>query len=109
MSKQKTTQPQGWEIKDRNYYLTGQSSPLTFTIPSKHTKKHPLLWFDEETGAQRELRYATNQSSVFVDEQIGESTMGHITFTDGVLSVKKEQQALQNLGTYGFRQTYIDA
>ncbi len=97
MSKQKTTQLQGWEIKDRNYYLTGQSSPLTFTIPSKHTKKHPLLWFDEETGAQRELRYATNQSSVFVDEQKGEATMGHITFTDGVLSVKKEQQALQKL------------
>ena len=97
MSKQKITQPEGWEIKDRNYYLTGQSSPLTFTIPSKHTRKHPLLWFDEGTGTQRELRYATNQSSVFVDEQKGEATMGHIMFTDGVLAVKKEQQALQKL------------
>jgi AMMECR1 domain-containing protein len=97
MSKQKITQPEGWEIKDRNYYLTGQSSPLTFTIPSKHTRKHPLLWFDEANGAQRELRYATNQASVFVDEQKGEATMGHIMFTDGVLAVKKEQQALQKL------------
>ena len=97
MSKQKITQPEGWEIKDRNYYLTGQSSPLTFTIPSKHTRKHPLLWFDEANGAQRELRYATNQASVFVDEQKGEATMGHIVFKDGVLAVKKEEQALQKL------------
>ena len=97
MSKQKLTQPEGWEIKDRNYYLTGQSSPLTFTIPSKHTRKHPLLWFDEEKGTQRELRYATNQASPFIDEQKGEATMGHIMFKDGVLSVKKEEQALQKL------------
>ena len=97
MSKQKISQPEGWEIKDRNYYLTGSVSPITFTIPSKHTRKHPLLWFDEGTGTQRELRYATNQSSVFVDEQKGEATMGHIMFTDGVLAVKKEQQALQKL------------
>ena len=97
MSKQKITQPKDWEIKNRNYYLTGGKSPLTFTIPSKHTKKHPLLWFDEETGAQRELRYATNQASVFVDEQIGEATMGHITFKDGVLNVPKEKQNLQKL------------
>ena len=97
MSKQKISQPEGWEIKDRNYYLTGSVSPITFTIPSKHTRKHPLLWFDEGTATQRELRYATNQSSVFVDEQKGEATMGHIMFTDGVLAVKKEQQALQKL------------
>jgi len=97
MSKQKLTQPEGWEIKDRNYYLTGNVSPLTFTIPSRHTRKHPLLWFDEGTGTQRELRYATNQSSVFVDEQKGESTMGHIVFKDGVLNVKKQEQALQKL------------
>ena len=99
MSKQKITQPKSWEIKDRNYYLTGGRSPLTFTIPSKHTKKHPLLWFDEETGSQRELRYATNQASVFVDEQMGEATMGHITFKDGVLNVPKEKQNLQKLSS----------
>ena len=97
MEKKKITQPEGWEIKDRNYYLTGNASPLTFTIPSRHTKKHPLLWFDEELGAQRELRYATNQSSVFVDEQKGEATMGHITFKDGILSVPKQQQNLQKM------------
>ena len=97
MKKQKISQPEGWEIKDRHYYLTGNKSPLTLTIPSKHTKKHALLWYDEEKGMQRELRYATNQSSVFVDEQLGEATMGHITFKDGVLTVKKNQQNLQKI------------
>jgi len=97
MAKQKTVQPDGWEIKDRNYFLKGGKSPLTLTIPGRHTRKHPLLWFDEELGAQRELKYATNQSSVFVDEQKGESTMGHITFKDGVMNVKKNLQNLQKL------------
>ena len=86
-----------WEIKDRHYFLTGNYKPLTLTIPSRHTRKHPLLWFDEELSSQRELRYATNQDSVFVDEQKGEATMGHITFHDGVMHVPKQQQNLQKM------------
>ena len=98
MSKKETQlKSNGWEIKDRTYFLRDSTSPLTLTIPGKHTKKHPLLWFDKETGTQKELRYATNQASVFVDEQKGEATMGHITFRDGTLTVPKEEQALQHL------------
>lgn len=97
MKKQEISQPKGWEIKDRHYFLSGSKSPLTLTIPSKHTKKHALLWYDQEQGMQRELRYATNQSSVFVDEQKGEATMGHITFRNGVLTVKKNKQNLQKI------------
>jgi hypothetical protein len=93
---QKTTKPT-WEIKDRIYYLKGNKSPLTLTIPSKHTRKHALLYFDPKLGTQREIRYATNQSSPLVDEQKGECTMGHITFKDGDLKVPKEQQNLQKL------------
>jgi len=92
----KTTKP-SWEIKDRNYYLKGNKSPLTFTIPSRHTVKHSLLYFDEELGSQRELRYATNQASPFVDEQKGQATMGHITFKNGTLHVPKAQQNLQKI------------
>ena len=92
----KPTKPT-WEIKDRVYYLTGKKSPLTLTIPGKHTRKHALLYFDEKTGKQREIRYATNQDSPLVDEQKGEVTMGHIRFYDGTLTVKKEQQNLQKL------------
>ena len=56
-----------------------------------------MLYFDEKKGSQRELRYATNQDSPFVDEQKGEATLGHIIFKEGVLMVPKEKQNLQKL------------
>ena len=86
-----------WEITDRVYYLKGNKNPLTLTIPGKHTRKHSLLYFDSKTGKQREIRYATNQDSPFVDEQKGEATLGHIIFKDGDLKVPKEKQNLQKL------------
>ena len=86
-----------WEIKDRIYYLSGTSTPLTLTIPGKHTRKHALLYFDEKTGKQKEIRYATNHDSPFKEEQEGEATMGHIMFRNGDLRVGKEQQNLQKL------------
>jgi hypothetical protein len=92
----KPTKP-SWEIKDRVYYLKGNKNPLTLTIPSRHTKKHSLLYFDKESGKQKEIRYATNQDSPFVDEQKGEATLGHIMFKDGDLKVPKEKQNLQKL------------
>ncbi len=92
----KPTKPE-WEIKDRIYYLKGNKTPLTLTIPSKHTRKHALLYFDAKLGVQREIRYATNQDSPLVHEQKGEATLGHITFKDGDLKVPKEKQNLQKL------------
>jgi len=86
-----------WEIKDRVYFLKNNKSPLTDTIPGRHTRKHALLYFDEKTGKSREIRYATNQDSPFVDEQKGEVTLGHIIFRDGDLKVPKEKQSLQKL------------
>ena len=97
MSKLKQTEPQNWEVKDRTYLLTGHHTPLTYTISSRHSRRFPLLWFDEETKEQRELRYATNQNSPFVDEQKGEATLGHIMFKNGTLTVSKEKQNLQKL------------
>ena len=93
----KPVKKNNWEEKDRVYILKNGHEPLTYTIPSKHTRRHPLLWFDEEKQKQRELRYATNMSSPFVDEQNGEVTLGHITFRDGTLSVPKENIILQKL------------
>ena len=86
-----------WEIKDRTYILKRGMSPLTYTIPARHTIKHSLLHFDKETGQQKEIRYATNQSSPFKKEQEGEATLGHIIFTNGSLFVPKEKQNLQKL------------
>ena len=92
----KPSKPQ-WEIKDRTYYIVGDKQPLITTIPAKHSEKRSLLWFDTEKGYQRELRYATNQPSPFVDEQQGSITLKHIIFRDGVLNVPAAQQNLQKL------------
>lgn len=97
MEKTKKNQAEAWEIRDRVYVLRNNKSPLTLTIPSKHTRKHSLLYFDPQSGKQRELRYATNQPTPFVDEQKGETTMGHIIFKDGTLVVPKNNQSLQKL------------
>ncbi len=86
-----------WEIKDRTYFLKGNKTPLTHTLNSKHTSKHSLLWFDEKTGEQHEIRYATNQTSPLKGEQKGEATLGHIIFKEGTLFVPKEKQNLQKL------------
>lgn len=85
-----------WEYKDRNYYLLGNKSPLTYTLPSKHTRRYPLVWFDKEVGYERELRYATNQNSVFVDDQKGQVTLNHVVFEMGHLMVPKEKRNLQD-------------
>ena len=86
-----------WEIKDRVYYLNGAKTPLTLTIPGRHTRKHPLLYFDPITSRQKEIRYATNHNSPFKEDQKGEATLGHIIFKDGDLKVPKEKQNLQKL------------
>ena len=85
-----------WDSKPRTYRLK-VGSPLTWTIQTKHTKKKPLLYFDEEKGYNREIRYATNQKSIFVDEQDGYSTLGHVIFEDGMLMVPRSQEPLQKL------------
>ena len=97
MSKTKQEIAPKWEIKDRTYFLRNGLSPLTYTLGTRHSRRYPLLHFDESTGEQRELRYATNQNSPFVDEQKGEVTLGHVIFEEGMLFVPKEKQNLQKL------------
>ena len=48
-AKVKQAETSTWEIKDRTYFLTGNKSPLTHTIPCRHSRRTPLLWFDPET------------------------------------------------------------
>ena len=93
----KEPQKPKWEIKDRLYILADGYSPLTFTLPCRHTSRYPLIWFDKTTGQQEEIRYATNQNSPLVSEQKGQATLGHIVFENGILSVPKEKQNLQKL------------
>ena len=83
--------------EDRLYVLKGNKKPLVYTVPSRHTQAKPLLYFDKELRKQRELRYATNQSSPLVDEQNGTVTLGKIAFRSGILRVPKDDVALQKL------------
>jgi len=94
---QTPVQTKEWEMKDRYYYLLNDMSPLSYTMNSKHTTKAPLLYYDEEKGIQRALRYATNQVSPFVDEQEGPVTLAHIVFDQGTLHVPMQQQNLQRM------------
>ena len=92
--KKENTKPV-FEFKDRTYYLATGKSPLVYTIPSRHSQRKTLLYFDKELGYARELRYATNQPTPLVDEQKGEVTLGRIVFRNGSLTVKNEDVALQ--------------
>ena len=86
-----------WEFKDRVYILTGNHSPVTYTIQTKHTPRKPLLWFDEGLKMNRELRLATNQKSLFADEQNGYSTLTHVIFQDGILNVPRTEVTMQKM------------
>ena len=107
-----------WELKDRYYHLVNGQSPLTTRLNSRHSSRKPLMWFDEDKGYSRELRYATNMKSPFMDEQKGTATLGHIVFENGVLMVPKQNQPLQKLlslyhpnkgGVYSERDEVIEA
>lgn len=88
------------EIKSRIYRLTRGMAPLSFMLPSKSSKRRPLLYFDEETGVNREIRYATNQMSPFKDEQDGNAIVTPVIFESGLLRVPKQNQALQKFLAY---------
>ena len=91
----KIKEAEGWVSKDRLYELASGKQPLVFTVPTMHSAKSPLLYFDKEQGYAREIRYATNQRSPFVDEQVGTVTLGRIVLRNGILRVPKEQVAMQ--------------
>ena len=60
-------------------------------LASRNSRRFPLLWFDEEKGEQRALRYARNQQSPFEDEQDGNAILEPIVFEDGFLTVPKSK------------------
>lgn len=83
------------ELKDRVYVLKSQTTPLSYMLNSRNTKRAPLLYFDEDMGVNRPLRYARNQKSPFEDEQDDNAILEPIVFEDGFLSVPKNNPVLQ--------------
>ena len=88
------------ELKNRVYKLTRDRAPLSCIIPSRNTPRNPLLYFDEEKGYNRALRYARNQKTCFEDEQDGKAIVEPVIFTDGLLRVPKTNPVLQQFLHY---------
>jgi len=81
-----------WEIKDRVYFLSNDSTPVARIMSCKG-----IYYFDEELGYEREMMLTSNQKTVFVDEMEGVKRPEHIIFRDGVLIVPKNKVVLQKL------------
>ena len=88
------------EVKDRIYVLKSRSTPLSFMLSSRNTKRYPLMHFDEKKGINRPLRYARNQKSPFIDEQDENIILEPVVFEDGFLSVPKTNPVLQQFLHY---------
>ena len=88
------------ELKNKAYKLTRNAAPLSFMIPARNSARTPLLYFDEEKGYNRPLRYARNQKSPFEDEQDGNAIVEPIIFEDGMLTVPKTNPVLQEFLNY---------
>ncbi len=88
------------KYSDKAYRLISSRIPLTYMLASRNTSRSPLLWFDEEKGINRPLRYARNQKSPFEDEQDGNAVLEPIMFEDGMLSVPRTNQTLQKFLYY---------
>ena len=88
-----------WVLKPRVYVLKSGSTPPWYQINSKHLHKAPLLYFDEERSEQRELRFASNQPTPFVDEQKGVVRPEQIGFVDGFINTSRNDVSLQQFLT----------
>ena len=91
-----------WVRKNRIYKLTGKHKNTPFIIlqSSDGTGRgaRRLLWFDEEKGYERALRYVRNHPSPFIDDQQeskGVLTPEHIIFEKGYLTVDAHETSLQ--------------
>ena len=84
----------------KSYRLLSDVAPLSFMLSSHHNHRTSLLYFDEDKGINRPLRYARNQKSPFEDEQDGNAILEPIIFEDGFLHVQRANQVLQQFLSY---------
>lgn len=85
---------------DKTYRLTREAAPLSFMLPVRNSRRSPLLYFDEDKGINRALRYAVNQKTPFEDEQDGNAIVEPVVFEDGFLNVPRTNQVLQEFLHY---------
>lgn len=78
----------------KTFMLKSKKSPVSFILQSRDTPTKRLLYFDEKSGRNRSLRYASNQTSPFQDEQDDNAILEAIVFEDGVLQVPSTNPVL---------------
>ena len=79
------------------YVLIDGSKPVSFNVRIKSKKGYPLQWSDPQTKEVKALRYTSNYSSIFEDDQNGSSLpiLERVVFIDGVLIVEEWNTKLQ--------------
>lgn len=85
-------------LTDKVYRLKRSTTPLSYMLQTKSSKRKPLLYFDGQTN--RELRYARNQKTPFLDEQDGNAVLEPVIFETGLLYVPKTNPVLQEFLSY---------
>lgn len=81
-------------MSTKTFMLKSKKSPVSFILQSRDTPTKRLLYFDEKSGRNRSLRYASNQTSPFQDEQDDNAILEAIVFEDGVLQVSDKNPVL---------------
>lgn len=84
-----------WKRKERVYVWATKATPVSEQLQSRHTRFNELQYFDEKLEYPRSLRYVTNQTTFFEDEQVEPYVLGNIVFEDGQLTVPANQTVLQ--------------
>ncbi len=87
-------------LVNKTYKLTKEAAPLSFMLPTRNSRRYPLMHFDEVKGENRALRYARNQKSPFEDEQDGNAIVEPVIFEDGFLHVSRTNPVLQEFLHY---------
>ena len=85
---------------DKFYKLTRDAAPLSYMLPTRNSRKFPLMYFDEDTNSNRVLRYSSNQKTPFEDEQDDNAILQPVVFEDGMLSVPRTNPVLQEFLHY---------
>ena len=85
-------------LTDKVYKLRRSTTPLSYMLQTKSSRRKPLLYFDGQSN--RELRYARNQKTPFLDEQDGNAVLEPVIFETGLLYVPKTNPVLKEFLSY---------
>ena len=81
------------QLVEKSYRLTDSRSGEAFMLKTGRNKR--LLFFDEDKKYNRAIRHCPNEVSIFIDEQSEHALVEPIIFFNGLLEVKREDQATQ--------------